>query len=206
MDMSRKVNKYFVTRTVSSSQDAKLLGSETNWKILETLRDAGVDGMSAEEISERMEVPVSSIYSILNKLEAANMVESSMRRLRWGRPKKEVNQRLRGKPTKVFIERIGWDLGECDEDFTESLDDVLEAMRKETDKLEGKWLSILEKIVMAYQTNDPKGLFPKGAIHDGCGWSHEGLEFLYAISSELLRKILEDEKFGELGRRHKFMK
>jgi hypothetical protein len=205
--MNRKVNKYFVARPVSTWQSAKLLGSETNWKVLETLRDVGVEGLSAEEISKRIGVPKSSIYSILNKLEAADWVESSMRRLPWGRPQKEAKQRFGGKPTKVFIEKIlYWDVGECDEDFANSLDGVLTAMGKDMDELKEKWLSILEKITSTYQTGDLKEFFPQDRIHEDCGLSHEGVEFLYAISSELLRKILENDKFEEFGRKHKFMK
>jgi DNA-binding Lrp family transcriptional regulator len=205
MNMSRKVNKYFLARPVSSWQEAKLLCSETNWKVLETLRDVGVDGLSAEEISKRIGVPKSSIYNILNKLEAANWVDSSTRRLHWGRPLKEAKRRFGGKPTKVFIAKM-WDIGECEEDFANSIDGVLSTMGKETDELKEKWVSILEKITLAYQTNDLKKFFPQDRIHEDCGFSHEGVEFLYAISSELLRKILEDEKFNEFGRKYKFVK
>jgi transposase len=206
MDMSRKVNKYFVARPVSSWEDAKLIGSETNWRILETLRDAGVSGLSVEEVSKSIEVPKSSVYSILNKLEAGGWVESSIRRLHWGRPKKEAKQRFGGKPTKVFIEKIFWGVDECDEDFASSLESVLRAMGKDVDELKIKWLSILEKITSAYQTTELEEFFPHDQIHEECGESHEGIEFLYAISSELLRRILKGEKFSEFARKHKFMK
>jgi DNA-binding transcriptional ArsR family regulator len=204
--MSRKVNKYFITIPVSDWQIAKLLGSETNWKILEALRDVGVGGLSAEEISEKIRVPVSSVYSILSKLAAAGWVESSMRRLRWGRPSKEAKKRFGGKPTRVFMENVDWGNSEFDEEFTESLDHVLEDMEKDVDELRDGWLSALEKIVSAYQVGDLKQFFPGDAIHEKCGWSHEALEFLYATSFALLLEILNGKDFEELGRKHQFKK
>jgi DNA-binding PadR family transcriptional regulator len=204
--MSRKVNKYFVTIPVSSWQIAKLLGSETNWKILETLRDVGIEGLSTEEISEKMDVPISSIYSILSKLEAADWIESSKRRLHWGRPSKETKKRFGGKPTRVYTENVPWGRSEFDEDFIQSLDGVLGELKRDVDELREKWLSILDKIASAYQTDDLRKFFPQDALHEECGWSHEGLEFLDASSLALLLKILDDENFDKLGRKYKFKK
>jgi predicted ArsR family transcriptional regulator len=204
--MSRKVNKYFVAIPVSNWQIAKLLGSETNWKILEVLRDVGIGGLSAEEISKKIRVPKSSVYSILSKLAAANWVESTMKRQHWGRPSKEAKQRFGGKPTRVFIENVPWGCNEFEEEFIKSLDPILEDMEKNVDELREKWLSILEKIVSAYQTEDVEKFFPQDAVHEECGYSHEGTEFLTAISFNLLWKMLEGKDFEELARRHKFKK
>jgi DNA-binding transcriptional ArsR family regulator len=204
--MSRKVNKYFVTIPVSNKQIAKLLGSETNWKILEALREAGMDGLSAEEISEKIKVPKSSVYSILSKLAAADWVESTMRRPSWGRPSKEIDQRFGGKPTRVFIQNVPWGNSEFDPEFIDSLDPLLENIGKNVDDLRGKWLSVLEKIVSAYQTDELKKFLPQDAVHEECGYSHEGLEFLSAISLELLAEILYGKDFDDLARKHKFKK
>jgi hypothetical protein len=74
------------------------------------------------------------------------------------------------------------------------------------DELGEKWLTILEKIVSAYKTHSLKKFFPQDAIHEECGHSHEGFEFLYAISLELRREILHGKDFEQLARKHKFMK
>jgi predicted ArsR family transcriptional regulator len=187
-------------------QNAKLLGSETNWKILEVLRDVGINGLSAEEVSKKIKVPISSVYSILSKLAAAELAESTVRRPSWGRPSKEAKQLSGGKPTRVFIQNVPWGESAFDEEFIESLDPVLEDIEKNVDELRQKWFSILEKILSAYQTDDLKKFFPQDALHEECGRSHEGLEFLYAISLELISKILNGKDFDELARRHKFMK
>jgi hypothetical protein len=79
-------------------------------------------------------------------------------------------------------------------------------MEQDIDELGKKWFSILEKIVSKYQTDDPKKFFPQDKIHEECGSSHEATEFLHAISSFILWKILESKDYDELARRHKFMK
>jgi DNA-binding transcriptional ArsR family regulator len=204
--MDRKVNRYFVTVPVFDWQTAKLLASETNWKILEVLRDVGVEGLSAEEISKKIKVPISSVYSILSKLEATALVQSTMKRPDWGRPSKKIRQRFGGKPTRTFIEIIPWGENALDIEFSESLDPVLKDMKNNVDELREKWLSILERIILTYQTDNLKKFFPQEPIQDECGHSREGLEFLRAISSELVWEILNGKDFDELARRHKFMK
>ncbi len=67
-------------------------------------------------------------------------------------------------------------------------------------------MSVLEKIVSAYETDELKKFLPQDAVHEECGYSHEGLEFLYAISLELLGRILNGKDFEDLARRHKFKK
>ena len=128
-----------------------------------------------------------------------------MRRPSWGRPPKQTKQLSGRKPTRVFIQNVPWGLSEFDGEFIESLDPVLKDIEKNVDELRGKWLSILEKIISAYQTDELKKFFPQDAVHE-CGYSHEGLEFLYAISLELVSEILHGKDFDELARRHKFMK
>jgi predicted ArsR family transcriptional regulator len=206
--MIRKVNKYFVTIPVDDWQTAQSLGSETNWKILEVLREVGMNGLTAEEISEKINVPRSSIYGILSKLTAAQMVESTMRRPHWGRPSKEIKQRFGGKPTRVFIQKVPWGYSEFDEEFIESLEPVLKDMEKSVGELGQKWLSILDKIASTYQTDDLKKFYPQDAIHEayGCGRSHEGFEFLYAVSLALLWKIMDSKHFEDLAKKHGFMK
>jgi DNA-binding transcriptional ArsR family regulator len=201
------VNKYFITIPVSDWQIAKLLGSETNWKILEVLRDVGINGLSAKEISKKTDVKESTVYTILSKLAAAKYVESTKRRPAWGRPPEEAKQHIGEKPTRVFIESVPWGYPQFDEEFDESLDPVLEHMEKNVDELRKKWLSILESILLTYQKEDDlKKFFPQDSIHEKCRRSHEGFEFLDAISLALLWRILEGKDFDELARRHKFMK
>lgn len=204
--MSRKANKYYVTIPVDDWQIARLLGSETNWKILELLREVGIEGLSAEEISKKIEVPKPSVYSILSKLVAAKYVESTTKRQPLGRPPKGTKKRFRGKPTRVFIQNVPWGVNELDVEFVDSLDPILHTIEKDLDELRKNWLSIIEKIISAYQTNDLKKFFPEDSIHEKCGNSHEGLEFLNAITDVILCEIMEGKDFEALARKYKFMK
>lgn len=90
-------------------------------------------------------------------------------------PSKEAKQLSGGKPTRVFIEYVPWGESAFDEEFIESPDPVLEDIEKNVDELREKWLSTLEKIVSAYQTDDLKKFFPQDTIHEECAYSHEGL-------------------------------
>lgn len=204
--MDRKVNRYFVTIPIFNIKEAKYLGSETNWEIMEVLRDAGIKGLSAEEISKEIEIPTQSVYSILSKLEAAGLIEGSTRRAHLGRPtKEEAKQRSSGKPTKFYTENIPWGYSGIDEEFKESLNPLLTDMEQNVNELRQKWLPILDRIVSIYETGKLKKFFPQDEIHEECGYSHEAQEFLCAISLSLLWKILEGEEYDKLARRHKFM-
>lgn len=202
--MERKVNRYFITIPVSGWQIAQILGSETNWDILETLRDAGIEGLTAEQISEKTQTPKSTVYNVLSKLQAADWVDSGKKRKGWGRPKKENQQRVGGKPSKFYIQTVDWGNTQFDEDFIDSLDPLLEQYK---DKLKRPWLEVLGEIVTKYKTDDElKDFFPKDPIHEKCGTSHEAIEFLLATSLALLGKILEDDDFDEFARKCNFVK
>jgi hypothetical protein len=205
--MDRKVNRYFITIPIFNIKEAKYLGSETNWEIMEVLRDAGVKGLSAEEISKKIEIPTQSVYGTLSKLEAADLIEGSIRRTHLGRPtKEETKKRSSGKPTKVFTENIPWGYSGIDEEFEESLNPLLTNMDQNIDEIRQKWLPILDRIVSTYETGKLKKFFPQDEIHEQCGCNHEATEFLHAISLSLLWKILEGKEYDELAKRHKFMK
>lgn len=204
--MGRKVNRYFVTIPINSWQDAKLFSSETNWRLLETLRDAGIEGLTVEELAKKTRTPKSTVYSILSKLQAGDWIESETRRFGWGRPKKEVKRRFGGKPARVYIENINWGSAEFDDAFYNTLEPLLDHYK---DHLKKHWLAILDEIVSKYETDEElKEFFPKDSIHEDeeCGWSHEALEFLAAISLALLEKILGDADIDQLARKYKFRK
>lgn len=205
--MKRKVNRYFVTIPVGKWEHAQQIGSETNWIILQTLRDAGIDGCTVNELAKKTNISKSTIYNVLSKLRAGEWVESERRRFGWGRPKKEVKERLGGKPARVYIEKVPWGDIEFDDDFLENLPPVSPLMDKYKNELSKIWLAFLDEIVTKFKTDkDLEKFFPKDAIHEACGWSHEAREFLYAISYLMIEELLDDDDFEKLARKHKFMK
>ena len=206
--VEREVNQYLVSIAVNSWQLAKLLGSETNWKILEALRVEGIEGLTVKELSENTKIPKSTIYNGLEKLQAAELVKSSMRRYSWGRPTKEVKQRF-GKPTRVYVSNVVYGRVETEEDFHDNLELILEVLETDTDfhldTMKKEWLDVLDKIVSIFKTDEHNEFYPREPIHEECGWSHEAQEFLIAISLALLfRNIVEDDDFYELARKHNF--
>ncbi len=204
--MSKKINKYFVAIPVADWQTAKMLGSETNWKILELLREAGIEGMSAQEIAKCAEIPISSVYAVLNELTAADFVESKIRRQAWGRPPKEAKQRSsdRGKPASAYIQEAPWGDSIFDAEFDESMNYVLQHSEKEVTELKEKLLSFLDKAVPMYQADDQlEKFFPQDKIHE-CGESHEGMEFLNAVTIKAIYEIYKSKEFSELATKYKF--
>jgi len=202
--LKRKVNRYLVTIPVSSWEEAKLLGSDTNWKILEVLSDAGIEGLTVEEVAQKTKTPKSTVYNVLSKLQAAKLVGSRTRRKRWGRPTKEVKQRFGGKPIRVYFERVEWGDINFDEDFFDSLEPLLENYKR---KLKKTWLSVLDEIVMKFKTDEElEEFFPRDMICEDCKSSHEANEFFWAVSIRMIGKILEDDDFLKLARKYKFAK
>lgn len=204
--MTRKVNRYFISIPIVDIHEAKILGSDTNWNIIDVLRDTGAEGLSAEQISKEIKVPIHSIYGDLKQLQAAGLIEGTIKRPAWGRPPKKIKQRSGGKPTKIYTENIPWGYSQLCLKFEESLNLSLKQMEQDIDELGKKWFSILEKIVSKYQTDDLEKFFPQDTIHEECGFSHEATEFLHAISLFILWKIFESKDYDELARKHKFMK
>ena len=189
---------------VSNWEEAKLLGSDTNWKILDILGYAGIEGLTVEEIAQKTKIPKSTVYNVLSKLQAGKLVGSRTRRKRWGRPTKEDKQRFGGKPTRVYFEKVEWGEIKFDEDFYNSLEPLLENYK---DKLKEVWLPILDSIMMKYKTDEElEEFFPKDMICENCEWSHEATDFIWAVNIRMIGKILEDDDFEKLARKYKFRK
>jgi len=200
--MEKKRNSYLLTIPVSSWEEAQLLGSETNWTILETLRDAGIEGLTVEEIAKKTKTPKSTVYNVLSKLQAANLVGSRKERKKWGRQPTEVNQRFHGKSRRVYFEEVEWGFFEFEEDFFFTLEPILE---KHKDKIKKVWFDVLEEIVQKYKTDEELNrFFPTDRICENCEYSHEGIEFLTAISLAMITKFIteRDEDFERFAKKY----
>ncbi len=54
-------------------RQAKVLGSGSGWEVLELLKESGVEGSTADEISERLDLPKSTVYNILSDLSCCSL-------------------------------------------------------------------------------------------------------------------------------------
>ena len=128
MSNAGKAQVYLLTFPVSDEQEARSLGSASAWEILEKLRDVGLDGLTAEQISKRLDLSKSTVYNVLSKLQAAGWVESRRSPKKIGRPnaKRKADVARTGRMRRIYVENIPWGTVEFDDKFVDTLDKVLE--------------------------------------------------------------------------------
>ena len=220
----RRCNIYIDVIPVADKKMAEAFSREISWDIQEVVRKAGTRGMTAKEIAEsfritpknvkpkRYKYPISTIYQALDILERERCLESTTRaRSRWGHPSARAQKEKarisgdRGRPRKVYtacmliIPRYL-----VEEDFLERIWPVLE---KHVPDISKKWMEILRKIVSEFNSEHLKDYLPQDEIHGMCGESHEGMEFLRAISFGILQYIEEEvDGWKTFARKNRFMK
>ena len=85
-------NEYLVSIPITVENEARVLGSPSAWEILDELRYAGLEGLYTEEISKELDIPKSTVYGVLNRLDAIGFVETRRLTKRLGRPSKDVEE------------------------------------------------------------------------------------------------------------------
>lgn len=218
----RKCNIYLDTVAVSEERTiAEIYSREISWDIWRVLKEAGAKGMTAKEIAEnfrvtpagvkpeRFKYPMSTIYQALDNMKKAALVESTSRAvLPWGRPPKEAKKRVgrdrNGRPLTVYTLDIADEpMDYVDKDFYDALEPVLE---KYVPQIEEAWMAIMEKIMLEFSNDELKEFLPQDEIHPNCDLSHEGVEFLRAISYGILQFIEERSAWEDFAIKHKIMK
>jgi DNA-binding transcriptional ArsR family regulator len=106
---------YFETIPIVDKRQAKVLGSGSGWEVLELLRESGIEGSTADEISDRLDLPKSTVYNILSDLSAARYVDSRRYKKGVGRPNKEniEEEKRTGKQKRIYVESISCSLRSC---------------------------------------------------------------------------------------------
>ena len=174
----RNIHTYLTHFPVKSYIEADILSKETTWRIMDYIRQAGAQGITAEEIVEKEKIPTSVVYSTLKELYRLEYV------FLYPREKK-----LKGERMKRFVcERSTWGKYGIDEEFDATLrvsgllDTLTEEMRAPVMKVfkqvydEFSKRKELQKFLPVKQNN----------ICPNCQRSHEAMEFFYAT---LLRSI-----------------
>src|SRR5688500_5732718 len=98
------VTTYFESIPVREEREAKILGSDSGWSILNFLRDSCSVDCTAEEISGDLDLPISTVYNVLNSLRAVGFVHTKRIPKQLGRPSKaSVEQEMRtGKQKRIY--------------------------------------------------------------------------------------------------------
>jgi len=186
---------YLLTFPVSGKQEARNLGSSSAWEVLEELREVGLDGLTVEEISKRLDLPKSTVYNVLSKLQAADWVEPRRSPRKLGRPnaKRQAEAARTGRMKQIYVENIPWGEIEFDKKFKDTLDPVLgEILRKHP--VVDSFVDSLDKILTALTLHQGgKKFLPSSEVCPKCKTSHEATEFVWALSIGLASALLSEE-------------
>ena len=194
----RNIHTYLTHFPVKSYIEADILSKETTWRIMDYIRQAGAQGITAEEIVEKEKIPASVVYSTLKELYRLEYV------FLYPRDKKSKSERRK----RFVCERSTWGKYGIDEEFdailrvSGLLETVTEEMREPIMKVfrqvydEFSKRKELQKFLPAKQNN----------ICPNCQRSHEAMEFFYATllrsidlmitESEEFKKFLVDIKYA----------
>ncbi|MGI0048628.1 MAG: hypothetical protein ACREAW_03725, partial [Nitrososphaera sp.] len=175
---TRNIKTYLTHFPVKSYLEADILSKETTWHIMDYIRQAGAQGITAEDIIEKEKIPASVVYSTLKELYRLEYV------FLYPREKKSKGERRK----RFVCERSTWGKYGIDQEFDamlkvsgllESIKEemhvpMMKAFREVFDQFSTK--KELQKFLPTKQTN----------ICPNCQRSHEAMEFFYAT---LLRSI-----------------
>lgn len=175
---AKNIKTYLTHFPVKSYLEADILSKETTWRVMDYIRQAGAQGITAEDIIEREKIPASVVYSTLKELYRLEYI------FLYPREKKG-----RGERRKRFVcERSTWGKYGIDEEFDAALKvsgllesiteemrvPIMKAFREAYEQFSTK--KELQRYIPTKQTN----------ICPNCQRSHEAMEFFYAT---LLRTI-----------------
>jgi len=188
---------YLMTFPVSEKEEARTLGSSSAWDIIDELREAGLDGLTAHEISKKLDLAYATVYSVLSKLQAAKWVESRRSKKQIGRPDKTRRREIArtGRMKQIYIEKIPWGYVEVEDEFQETLNDILPDVLK-NHQLVDTFADALDNILGKLRNSEHgTDFFPSQNLCPKCHKSHEAEEFLYAICFYLTPILLD--KFSD---------
>ena len=92
---------------VKSYIEADILSKESTWRIMDRIRQAGAKGITAEEITQQEQIPVSIVYTTLKELYRLEYV------FLYPRQKKEKGERKK----RFVCERGSWGKYGIDKEF-----------------------------------------------------------------------------------------
>ncbi len=185
---TRTVKTYLTHFPVKSYLEAGLLSKETTWRIMDHIRQAGAEGITAEDITEREKIPASLVYSTLKELYRLEFI------FLYPREKKRKGERRK----RFVCERSTWGKYRIDQEFDMALR-VSGILERITDEMRRPITKALQDAYEQFgATKELQRFIPtKDAnICPNCQRSHEAMEFFYAtLLRSLDLMITESEEF-----------
>lgn len=206
MSVKTKTKRYIWSIPIENPNQARALGNDLAWTIIDLLSEQGSDGYTIEQMREIFEkrgksVSPSTLHNILTKLsdnEFVNRVDIRPQK-RWGHPSKEDQVYTKSrKPAKSYYPKM-FHYASIDDDFYSSFRDLLNTkFALEYNDFKKNFLELVDCIVEEYKTNPSLDQhFPERAICSECGEDHRGKEFLLAICYELIYLLDDSAEWQE---------
>ena len=195
----RNIHTYLTHFPIKSYIEADILSKETSWRIMDYIRQAGADGITAEEIVKKEKIPASVVYSTLKELHRLEYV------FLYPRDKKSKGERKK----RFVCERGTWGKYGIDEEFDAVLrvSGLLEAV---TDEMRAPIMRVFKQVYDEFSKRKELQKFlplKQGNICPNCQRSHEAMEFFYATllrsidllinESEEFKKFLVEIKYAD---------
>ena len=189
---------YLTHFPVESYLEADILSKESTWQMMEFLRKKGAIGATADEISKKLNLPLSVVYSTLKELY----------RLKYTFVYPREMQSKDERKKRFVCDRATWGKYGINQEFADalSLEGEIDFMME---KLRQPILETLGKVYDDFAEKRPlrKFLPVKGETHIcvKCRASHEGIEFFYALLLRTVDMLLtESDEFRQFLIQHEY--
>jgi hypothetical protein len=174
----KNIKTYLTHFPIKSYIEADILSKETTWRIMDDIRQAGANGITADEITKKESIPASVVYVTLKELYRLEFI------FLYPRSRQIKSERKR----RFVCERGTWGKYAIDKEFDAALK-VNELLESITYDLKEPIMKVLKDTYDKFSTKRELQRFlptRNTNICPNCQRSHEAMEFFYAT---ILRTI-----------------
>jgi hypothetical protein len=192
------VRTYIETKyTIEERSDVSFLQNLNNWKIAEAIMEAGTRGITSKKLSEELGISYNIVADTTRQLAQLEWIVSEPPKKRVGRPKSTEKLEFR-KPANLHH----WNLlnpyaPQIEETFR---DYCFKTFNDHAGDLKA-FVHLFDSIIL--ETKSSERFYPTETIHEECGWSHEGLEFIRGLMYALAEWLESDSDYQAVLKKYK---
>jgi Sugar-specific transcriptional regulator TrmB len=155
---------------------------------------------TANEISYRLDLPISTVYDTLSKLHAAGFVATRRYQKGVGRPSKEEEEEEErtNKQKKIYMEHISWGDYYFQSDFDRFLVEEIDKIIYDSDIDERCSILINSIISKMKRTSVGRGFLPSTEDCPHCHYSREAYELASSLVRAIADRLIKSEKVSDV--------